>query len=50
MEALAGMQALSIYILVRLDEGETDDNNLDYLLITTVIVGPAVHLPPIPLN
>ncbi|PVH83207.1 hypothetical protein DL98DRAFT_547575 [Cadophora sp. DSE1049] len=37
VELLAGMQALSIYILIRLDEGETDDNNLDSLLVTTVI-------------
>ncbi|KAF2727964.1 hypothetical protein EJ04DRAFT_450276 [Polyplosphaeria fusca] len=33
---LAAMQALSIYILIRLDEGETEDNNLDFLLLTTV--------------
>ena len=33
------MQALSIYILIRLDEGETDYNNFDYLLLTTVTVG-----------
>lgn len=33
------MQALSIYTLIRLDEGETDHNNLDSLLVTTVIVG-----------
>ena len=32
------MQALSIYILIRLDEGETDHNNLDSLLLTTVII------------
>ena len=33
------MQALSIYILIRLDEGETDHNNFDSLLVTAVTVG-----------
>jgi len=33
------MQALTIYILIRLDEGETEHNNFDSLLLTTVIVG-----------
>jgi hypothetical protein len=33
------MQALSIYIIIRLDEGETDYNNFDFLLVTTVAVG-----------
>ncbi|KAI0545490.1 hypothetical protein F4679DRAFT_561112 [Xylaria curta] len=37
-ELLAAMQALSIYILVRLDEGETDYNNFDALLVKTFIV------------
>lgn len=32
------MQALSIYLIIRLDEGETDDNNFDFLLIATVTV------------
>ena len=32
------MQALSIYILIRLDEGETEQNNLDSLLLATVTV------------
>jgi hypothetical protein len=32
------MQALTIYILIRLDEGETDHNNFDSLVLTTVIV------------
>ena len=36
---LAAMQALSIYILIRLDEGETDHNNFDFLLTATVTVG-----------
>ncbi|KAI1182205.1 hypothetical protein F5B17DRAFT_421508 [Nemania serpens] len=36
-ELLAAMQALSIYILIRLDEGETDYNNFDSLLVKTVI-------------
>ncbi|TVY37446.1 hypothetical protein LOCC1_G006780, partial [Lachnellula occidentalis] len=35
---LAAMQALSIYILIRMHEGETDHNNLDFLLATTVTV------------
>ncbi|KAH7323643.1 hypothetical protein BKA65DRAFT_72282 [Rhexocercosporidium sp. MPI-PUGE-AT-0058] len=38
LELLAGMQALCIYILIRLDEGETDHNNFDSLLVRTVIV------------
>jgi hypothetical protein len=33
------MQALSIYILVRLEEGETEYNNLDQLLLAAVAVG-----------
>lgn len=37
-ELLAAMQALILYILVRLDEGETDHNNLDFLMIETVTV------------
>ncbi|KAI0424131.1 hypothetical protein F5Y09DRAFT_151858 [Xylaria sp. FL1042] len=36
-ELLAAMQALSIYILIRLDEGETEYNNSDSLLVKTVI-------------
>ncbi|KAI1625198.1 hypothetical protein EDD37DRAFT_379989 [Exophiala viscosa] len=35
---LAAMQALSIYILIRVDEGQTDDNDFDFLLITTVVI------------
>ena len=38
-QLLTAMQALSIYILIRLDEGETDHNNLDHLLLATVTVG-----------
>lgn len=38
-ELLAAMQALSIYIVIRLDEGETDHNNLDFLLLAAVTVG-----------
>ncbi|KAJ5574343.1 uncharacterized protein N7459_008770 [Penicillium hispanicum] len=37
-EMLTAMQALSIYILIRLDEGETDHNNFDSLLLATVTV------------
>jgi hypothetical protein len=33
------MQALSIYVLIRLDEGERDYNNFDVLLTGTVVVG-----------
>ncbi|KAF2720483.1 hypothetical protein K431DRAFT_270669 [Polychaeton citri CBS 116435] len=33
---LAAIQALSVYLLVRLDEGQTDYNNVDSLLIATV--------------
>ncbi|KAI0111123.1 hypothetical protein GGR51DRAFT_508952 [Nemania sp. FL0031] len=36
-ELLAAMQALSIYILIRLDEGETDYNNFDFLIVKTFI-------------
>lgn len=41
-ELLAAMQALSIYILMRLDEGETEYNNLDSLLVRTVTVSSAL--------
>ncbi|KAG4441699.1 hypothetical protein IFR05_002833 [Cadophora sp. M221] len=37
LELLAGMQALCIYILIRLDEGETEHNNFDSLMVKTVI-------------
>ncbi|KAF2759899.1 hypothetical protein EJ05DRAFT_474937 [Pseudovirgaria hyperparasitica] len=37
-ELLAAMQALSIYIIVRLEEGETDSNNCDALLVAATIV------------
>jgi hypothetical protein len=39
-ELLGAMQALSIYVLIRLDEGETEHNNLDSLLEKAVIVSP----------
>jgi hypothetical protein len=32
------MQALAIYILIRLDEGLTDDNNYDFVLLAAVTV------------
>ena len=38
-ELLAAMQALSIYTMIRLDEGETEYNNVDALLIAAIIVG-----------
>ena len=37
-ELLAAMQAITIYLLIRLDEGETDYNNFDRLLISSVTV------------
>ncbi|KAI8942366.1 hypothetical protein NX059_000441 [Plenodomus lindquistii] len=37
-ELLGAMQALSIYVLIRLDEGETEHNNLDHLLERAVIL------------
>jgi hypothetical protein len=37
-ELLGAMQALSIYVLIRLDEGETEHNNFDHLLEKAVIV------------
>ncbi|KAI4854287.1 hypothetical protein E4T44_00282 [Aureobasidium sp. EXF-8845] len=35
---LSAMQALSVYLLVRLREGETEHNNYDSLMLTTVIM------------
>ncbi|KAF4969964.1 hypothetical protein F66182_17833, partial [Fusarium sp. NRRL 66182] len=37
-ELLAALQALVIYIIMRLDEGETEYNNFDLLLCRTVIL------------
>jgi hypothetical protein len=37
-ELLAAIQALSIYLLIRLDEGQTEHNNYDMLLIRTITV------------
>ncbi|OJK01952.1 hypothetical protein ASPACDRAFT_40769 [Aspergillus aculeatus ATCC 16872] len=37
-QLLAAMQALSIYIIMRLEEGETEHNNVDFLLLSTVTV------------
>jgi hypothetical protein len=37
-ELLAAMQALLLYIIIRLDEGETEYNDFDSLLMRTVIV------------
>lgn len=42
-ELLGAMQALSVYILIRLDEGETEENNLDFLFLAAVTVR-TVHL------
>lgn len=41
-ELLGAMQALSVYILIRLDEGETEDNNLDFLFLAAVTVRPFI--------
>lgn len=38
LELLAALQALSIYIFVRLDEGQTDSNYFDALMLSTVTV------------
>lgn len=38
LELLTGMQALSIYIFVRLDEGQTEDNNFEAMLLAVVTV------------
>jgi hypothetical protein len=40
-ELLAAMQALLIYVLIRLEEGETEHNNFDFLLGAAVTVGPS---------
>ncbi|RYP17998.1 hypothetical protein DL765_004217 [Monosporascus sp. GIB2] len=37
-DLLAAMQALSIYIIIRLEEGETEHNDVDFLLVKTVII------------
>ena len=41
------MQAVFIYILIRLDEGEKEYNNLDVLLVKTVIVSKLILPAPI---
>lgn len=48
-ELLAAMQALSIYVLIRIGEGETDHNNFDVLLVKAVTVGSSHPCPPSPL-
>lgn len=40
-ELLAAMQAITIYILIRLDEGETEHNNIDFLLVKAIVVSSA---------
>ncbi|KAL5426956.1 hypothetical protein PMIN04_001679 [Paraphaeosphaeria minitans] len=42
-ELLAAMHALSLYILIRMSEGVTNDNNFDQLLLSTMAVT-ATHL------
>ncbi|KAL2852262.1 hypothetical protein BJX68DRAFT_235154 [Aspergillus pseudodeflectus] len=37
-QLLSAMQAVAFYILLRIDEGETEYNNLDFLLLATVTV------------
>ena len=44
-ELLAAGQALTMYISIRIDEGETDYNNFDALLVATVIVCLAPTVP-----
>jgi hypothetical protein len=43
-ELLGAMQALGIYILVRLGEGETDENNIDFPLLAGVTVSSCLPL------
>jgi hypothetical protein len=38
------MQALSIYIIIRLDEGQTEHNNFDSVIITLVKVSRSANL------
>jgi hypothetical protein len=47
-ELLATLQAILIFVLVRLEEGETEHNNFDFLLGAAVTVGstPASFLLP----
>ncbi|KAK4156571.1 hypothetical protein C8A00DRAFT_12487, partial [Chaetomidium leptoderma] len=35
-ELLAALQALSVYVIIRLDEGQTDHNNFDFLMVAAV--------------
>ena len=46
-QLLSAMQALSVYIIIRLDEGETEHNDFDFLLVATVSasLSPYVHPP-----
>jgi hypothetical protein len=37
------MQAFFLYILIRLDEGENEHNNVDTLLVQTIIVSFLPH-------
>nr|POE90239.1 hypothetical protein CFP56_20706 [Quercus suber] len=37
-ELLAAIQALSIYLLIRLEQGETEHNNIEFLMISAVTV------------
>ena len=37
-ELLAAVQALAIYMIVRIDEGETEQNDIDELLVRTTVV------------
>lgn len=41
-ELLASMQALAIYVIMRLDEGDKDYNNFDMLLLQAVTVSSTV--------
>jgi len=43
-ELLAAVQALAVYLIVRVSEGETEYNNFDSLFQTTVLVSKYLFL------
>jgi hypothetical protein len=45
-ELLAAVQALAVYLIVRVSEGETEYNNFDSILQTTVLVSKYFVLAP----
>jgi hypothetical protein len=38
-QLVAAMQALAIYLIIRLDEDQTEHNDLDFLFVAAVSVG-----------